>query len=188
MEAFDWIGQLFQWIGSFFPRVHIVRSTHKGVKFRFGKKVKKINPGICIYWPLVTEIDIWPVARQTHNLAPQCAVTKDKVEITITVVVVYKIVNIIKSLTKNWDFNDTITDIAATAVPPVIMQHTYDDLILQIADETIQHQLTQAIRAKLLRFGVKVSHVGITDFSKCLVIKNVTGHSEHTLMFPHHAS
>jgi len=36
MQAFDWIGQIVEWLGRFVPRLLIVRSTHGGVKFRHG--------------------------------------------------------------------------------------------------------------------------------------------------------
>lgn len=171
--ALDWIGQLVHWIASLFPRIRIVRSTHGGVKFQRGKTIKEIGPGLTVYWPIVTEIDIIPVARQTHNLPTQCAVTKDKVEVAMGGVVIYRITNVVKALSRNWDFNDTINDIALTAIIPVIMSHTYDELVEQIASNSIQHLLTQEVRSKLSRYGVTVSYVGLTDFSKCLVIKNV---------------
>jgi regulator of protease activity HflC (stomatin/prohibitin superfamily) len=170
---FAWFSQVIEWFGSLIPRIKIVRATHAGVKFQRGKTIKLIQPGLIIYWPIVTEVDIIPVARQTHNLPTQCAVTKDRVPVSIGAVVVYRIKDVVKALSRNWDFNDTINDITMTALMPVVLLHTYDELIAQIGDESIQRVLTESVKKKLHRYGVAVASVGLTDFAKSMVVNNV---------------
>jgi regulator of protease activity HflC (stomatin/prohibitin superfamily) len=171
--AFTWIGQLIEWLGSLIPRIKIVRATHAGIKFQRGKHIKLIEPGLIVYWPIITEVDIIPVARQTHNMPTQCAVTKDRVPVSVGGVVVYRIKDVVKALSRNWDFTDTINDIAMTAIMPVILQHTYDELIVQIADGSIQKVLTNSVKRQLHRYGVSVASVALTDFARSLVVNNV---------------
>lgn len=171
--AFAWVGQLVEWLGSLIPRVMIVRATHGGVKFRQGRDVEEVKPGLIVYWPFVTEVDVIPVARQTQNLPTQCIETKDRVQVTVGGVVVYRITDVVKALSRNWDFTDTINDITLTAILPIIMRHSYDELLEKISNESIQKELTKAVRSKLRRYGVSVSSVGLTDFAKCIVLKNI---------------
>lgn len=179
--ALDWIGQIIQWIGRFIPRIVIVRATHAGVKFQRGKKVKPIAPGLTVYWPLITELELIPVARQTHNLPTQCAVTKDREAVAVGGVVIYSISNVVKALSRNWDFNDTINDVALTAIMPEFLNHTYSELIKWIADGSIQTTLTLKVREKLSHYGIRVIHVGLTDFAKCFVLKSVGDAHAHTI-------
>ena len=75
--AFAWLGQIFDAILSFVPRVLIVRATHGGVKWRHGSQVISMLSGLHVYWPLVTEIEIIVTARQTLSLPKQDEQKKD---------------------------------------------------------------------------------------------------------------
>ena len=82
--AFAWLGEIMNWFGKWFPRLLIVRSTHAGVRFRHGKKPEALMPGLRVYWPLVTEVDIIPTARQTHNLPTQALMTSDGKKVVVS--------------------------------------------------------------------------------------------------------
>jgi regulator of protease activity HflC (stomatin/prohibitin superfamily) len=173
-SAFAWIGWIAEWLGSFVPRLKIVRSTHAGVKFRHGRKAISLPPGLHFYWPLVTEVEIIPVARQTHNLPSQCLLTQDGQQVVVGAVVVYSITNIVDALSKNWDVNDTINDITMVAITSVVSKRTLTDLKDNL-DGDVQKHLTAETRKKLKRYGVKVFKTALTDFSTAFVIKNVGG-------------
>lgn len=173
-SAFAWIGSIIEWLGNFIPRVKIVRATHAGVRFRHGKTAEAIKPGLCVYWPIVTEVDIIPVARQTHNLPSQSLTTKDGEKVVVSGVVVYSIKDIVACMAKNWDVSDTINDITMCAITHVITQHTYSHILENITGG-IQTELTKETRRKLKSYGVKVVRTALTDFSTALVIKNIGG-------------
>lgn len=173
-NAFAWLGQIVEWLGSLIPRLKIVRSTHAGVRFRHGKHATGIKPGLCIYWPIVTEVDIIPVARQTENLPSQSLLTKDGKQVVVGGVVVYEIKDIVATLSKNWDVRDTICDITMASITEVITAHTLEHLQTNITG-TVGDQLTHATRKKLAVYGVRVYRTVLTDFSTCLVIKNIGG-------------
>lgn len=173
-SAFAWLGSVMEWLGSFVPRIKIVRSTHAGVKFKHGKHPQPIGPGIHIYWPIVTEMDIIPVARQTHNLPTQSLLTKDGRQVVVGGVVVYAITDILSTLSKNWDIADTINDITLLAISDVVTSHELDYLHSNLND-AVQKALTKATRKQLRQYGVKVYRTALTDFSTCMVIKNIGG-------------
>ena len=169
-SAFAWIGNIVEWLGRLIPRIEIVRATHAGVKFVRGRKVKKMPPGLHVYWPITTEVCQIPAARQTHNLCTQTLMTKDRQAIIIGVVVVYSITDIVQALSDNWDVSDTISDITQTAVVSVVAT-TDLEIILSTITEKVEHELTKATRERLKQYGVKVHKCAVTDFAPSQVIR-----------------
>lgn len=168
--AFSWIGQIMEWLGKWIPQIQLVRSTHGGVKFIRGWKIKEMKPGLHVYWPITTEVAILPTARQTHNLVTQVMMTKDRQQVVAGGVVVYTITNVVDALSENWDVSDTISDITMTAIVAVLTTWTLEELISKITTD-LEKELTTATRDRLKQYGVKVHKCALTDFSTCRVLK-----------------
>lgn len=171
--AFAWIGQLMEWLGKLIPRLRIVRQTHAGVKFVCGKSVVELQPGIHFYWPITTEVEVIPVARQTHNLVTQVLMTKDGKSVVVGAVVIYKISNIVDALSNNWDIADTIGDVTQMAVVKIVNGWTLDDLRTELNGK-VENELSIEVRKRLKHFGVEVDRCGISDFSVCRVHRLIT--------------
>lgn len=182
--AFSWLGEIIQWLGKLIPRITIVRCTHGGVRFRHGKKALEVKPGLIVHWPVVTEIDIIPVLRQTHNLPTQALMTKDGKKIVVSGVVIYHIKDVVAALSRNWDFNDTLNDITMLAIASVITSHDYQ-FILENITTAIQKSLTKETRHKLKPYGVGVYRTALTDFCTALVIKNIGSGGHGTVLASH---
>jgi regulator of protease activity HflC (stomatin/prohibitin superfamily) len=131
--------------------------------------VKAIGPGLHWYWPLVTEFYTTAIVRQTQNLPVQAAVTKDKIAVAVSGIVVYKIVDIVAALSKTWDFNDTLSDVSMTAILAYVRTHTYDELI----EGSAQDNLTKRVRQALRRYGVSVAQVGLTDLTEATALNHI---------------
>ncbi len=174
-SAFAWLGYIAEWLGNFIPRIKIVRSTHAGVRFKHGKDAQEMKPGIHVYWPIVTEIEVMPVARQTHNLPSQSLMTKDGKPVVVSGVVVYEIKDIVAAMSRNWDISDTINDITLIAMAEVITSHDLDFLRTNLS--VVQKKLTSVTRKKLKPFGVRVFRAALTDFSICRAINLINGGS-----------
>lgn len=172
-NAFAWIGAIVEWFGKFIPRVVIVKSTHGGVKFVYGRKVKRMGPGVHIFWPLVTEILQLPTARTTHNLVTQTLLTKDGRQVVVGVVVVYSITDVVLALSEVWDVSDAVSDIAQCAVVGVMAGNDFDIIVKGICSD-IEQELTKATRERLKTFGIKVHKCSITDFSPCQVYRVIS--------------
>ena len=168
--AFAWIGYLMDWLGKWIPRLLIIRQTHAGVKFVCGRKVVEMKPGLHIYWPITTEVEVMPVARQTHNLLTQILMTKDKQSVVIGAVVIYKINNIVDALSNNWDVSDTISDVTQMAVVKIVSNWNLADLQSELTS-SVEKELGIETRKRLKHFGVEVERCGISDFSICRVYR-----------------
>jgi regulator of protease activity HflC (stomatin/prohibitin superfamily) len=175
--ALGWLGTVFESLLTLFPRLVIVRSTHQGIKWRGGKKPVRLAPGVHAYWPLVSEVELRVVARQTVNLVTQVLMTKDKQSAVVGGFVVYSIDDIVRAMgEKNWDVDDTLTNIAMAAIVEVVTSHTLDELLSGISEgrnSTVHRKLTLTCRKQLKQFGVAIQRAGITDFSQTRVYRLV---------------
>lgn len=170
--AFSLLGEILGTFLALIPRLLVTRATHGGVKWKRGKIVKEIKPGLSAYWPLVTDIEIVPTARQTLNLVTQVVTTKDNKKVSIGTVVVYRIKDVVQAIGRiNWDVDATVNDITQAAIVSSIAGHKFSELLSMVAAEGLNDLLTEATRKELDKFGVFVFFCKLTDFSECRVFK-----------------
>ena len=170
--AFAWLGQFFEFFGSLFPRLIIVRATENGIKWVRGHKVVALNPGVHIYWPILTDVEVMVTARQTINLKPQTLTTADNRKVIVSAVVVYRIHDIVRAIGRiNWDVAETVMDIAQAGVVDVVRSMTLEELM----GSDVENQLTRTCRKQLRRYGVYVSRAAFTDLAEARVFRLVQG-------------
>jgi regulator of protease activity HflC (stomatin/prohibitin superfamily) len=166
-SAFAWLGQIFDAILQFFPRRVIVRATHAGVKWRWRGEPIELKPGVRWYWPLLSEVELHVVARQTVNTRTQALVTKDNRQVVVGGVVIYSINDIVQAIGKlNWMPDDTVRDIAQAAIVKEVVALNYDEMLDGIADK-VETDLTARCRKMLRQYGIYVHRAALTDFSPC---------------------
>ncbi len=166
--AFGWIGELIDWIADLIPRFEIVRKTHQGVAFVRGKHVKHIGPGLVWWWPFWTELEIYPVVRQTLNLEAQKLTTKDDKTVVAGAIIVYTIHDIVKAMTEQWDLPDTIDDLSSAAVCDFVTSNDFAWINTNRA--VVKRHLTQVVAEALDEYGVTVVAARLTDFAQAKVI------------------
>lgn len=172
-SAFAWLGQLFDWFGQFVPRWKVIRATHGGVKFVSGKKVQVVRPGIIWYWPVTTEIEIIPTARDTINLQSQTVTTSDDKPILLSAMVVVEVRDAVKLLTTTHDPGGLVADVTLAAIYAVVGGFSWAQIKdLQRTGE-LGKQLRLQTRRRLEKYGVWVDDVMLTDFAPCRVIRLV---------------
>jgi regulator of protease activity HflC (stomatin/prohibitin superfamily) len=159
--AIGWVGDLVQAILKFFPRLVLVRETHRGVKFGRRGGATMMLPGLRWWWPLISDVEVVPVARQSIDLPPQTLVTKDDVSVTASAVVVYEIRDAVKAYTTSWDFDSTISDVARVAFRDYIVGQDFE--AMRSNPTKSDQTLVGLLRGALRPYGVGVLSVGITD-------------------------
>ncbi len=142
----------------------ICRKTHGGVKFVWGKTIKEIRPGLYVWWPPTTEIEVVPVARQTLTWEAQRLTTKDDQVITIKVVVVFTLEDVKKALVDTADYDDTAEDIAGEAIADIVAGNTYEHL--RKNQREIENTMARKTRTILKTYGLYVERCRIVDFAK----------------------
>lgn len=172
-SALGWIAQIVQWIGQFIPRWVIIHTTHGGVKFVYGHRVIPLAAGFHFYWPLTTDIVVYPVARQAVDLRSQTLTTADGRTIVAGGLIVYEIDDIEKILAHTFDPDDTIKDIALSAVHDVCAGKTWEELQTEVRSGRLDTALRSEARKFLAPYGVKLLKMTLTDLAPCRVLKLV---------------
>lgn len=146
----------------------MVRSTHSGVVFRFGRYPKLLKPGVRWVWPALDEYEIVPVERQTNNLPGQRLVTKDGRTILVSGIVVYSVVDVVALLTHTWDYEQTLVDHALAAVKDAVTRRSLAELSNK--PRAVDRRVTARLQSDLEPFGICVLRVTLSDMAPCLVV------------------
>jgi regulator of protease activity HflC (stomatin/prohibitin superfamily) len=173
-SALAWIGQIAEWIGRFIPRLVIMPSNMGGVKYigRFGSmRVEAMPPGLHVYWPLVTEVETYPTARQTDNLPTQTISTSDGKTVAIAGLATYEVADILMLLPTTFQPDKAISEITLTAIHDVASRMTWEELQSEQRRGTLETKLRNAARKQLEEYGVRVIRVQLTDLAPARVLK-----------------
>lgn len=173
--AFAWIGRLAEWFGQFVPRWVIVRTTQGAVKFVRGSKPVALGPGIHWFWPAMTEMVVWPTARQSMNFVTQTITTKDGRAVALSAMIVYEIKDLIKIVAETWDPEDTIKDITLGSIHDVCCGFTLEDLLDRQRSGALMRDLRRESQKDLERYGVRVLRTTLTDLAPARVIRLLQG-------------
>lgn len=166
--ALGWLGDLIQALLKFFPRLVLIRETHRGVKFRRDGNATLMRPGLRVWWPLIADVEIVAVARQSIDLPTQTLTTRDGHAVAASAVVVYRIADAVKAYTTSWDFDSTIRDVARVAFRDYLIGHDLDTLLENVSQG--DKVLVKTLREALTPYGVRVLQVGITDLAVTKVV------------------
>lgn len=169
-------------IGSWIPRLVIVQANQKGIAYVRGKNIRILEPGLRVYWPIVTNIVIKPVVRQTIHLPSQTLTTKDRKAVTCGGSIVYRINDIQKYLVNTDDAPEAIAETCMAAIRKVIKSKTYDSIMLNIASDSLDETLTSQARNMILEFGAEAIYLRLSDFALARVI-NLTGNLSNNTQY-----
>ena len=166
MGALNWIGQLVEWFASLIPRLEICKKNRAGVKYVRGKDVKLILPGLYVYWPIVTEVEMESTARQSLVLESQTLTTTDDFTVTVSGVLIYYISDVTKALVETEDIEDTLGDVASTAQTDAVISRTFEEARTEIVGLENNEELTKACRKSLRPFGIRAVSYTITNYAE----------------------
>jgi len=159
--ALGWLNDLIQALLKFLPRLVLIRETHRGVKFTRRGTACLMKPGLRWWWPLISDVELVPVVRQSIDLPSQTLQTGDGVAVVASAIIVYEIRDAVKARATSWDFDQTISDVARVAFRDHLVSQSFEHLRTNptLGDQ----QLVKRLRAALRPYGVGVLEVGITD-------------------------
>lgn len=169
--ALAWISELAQWFGKFIPRWEILNTTMGAVKFVRGNRVVALGPGIHWYWPVMTDFQVYPTARQADALQSQTIVTSDDKTIVVSGMIVYEVSDIAKLVAFTYDPQNTIRDIALSAIHDVCARMSWEEIKQGQRKGTLDTRLKNETRKALEPYGVNVLKTMLTDLAPGRVLK-----------------
>ena len=170
MEVLQVIGQLFQFIASWVPRLIHVDVRHRGVRFVRGLEPVLVEPGLRVYWPLTTELTVWPVISHTLQLDSQSLRTSDGESVELRLRLVYSTDDPVLLLNTLYEPDDSIPDLALGAAAEVVCSHTLEEMFADI--QSTNRELLQATRRPLGRVGVRVRKAQVASLVRVSAIKH----------------
>lgn len=163
-SALGWIGQLAHYLGSLVPRLLIVQSSHRAVKYVWGRTPLELGPGPHVYWPVATPVESCAVVRQVLDLPTQLLETADGRTVVASGVIEYEITDALAFLAETENGYDSIRLVATAAVRNLVMDSTREELGASDAD-VAERLLTSAVQEDLEPYGVRVLRARLSDFA-----------------------
>lgn len=138
-----------------------VNQYERGVRFRFGKFLGKMEPGWRIVWPIIESWERVDIRVKAVDVPDQEAITKDNVSARVNAVIYYRIQDPVKAVIEVQNFFFAVSQLAQTTMRNVIGETSLDDLLSkrnEVADK-IQIIIDKATDP----WGVKVESVELKD-------------------------
>lgn len=174
-SALSWLGDLARFVGSMVPRILVVQSSHRAVKYVRGATPVLLEPGVHWYWPLVTPIEFTAVVRALAQIPTQLLETADDETVAASGVIEYEIRNPIAFLAHTEDGWSSVAFMGAIAVRRVVMSRERGELCDKPAEVDVA---IRELAQRLLRpYGVKVLRVQLKDFARVRAI-HLTGRGD----------
>lgn len=165
----EFLNDFFAWLVTYLPNVDLMQVNYGGVKFLPGGRVKVIKPGMYIYWPVTTSVEMIPIRRQSIEVQQELT-TKDQVTVMVKTVIVFSIDDVMKALVETSDFDDTIEEMGQKGTVKAVMGRDFEQVLVDmVTGSDIRNEVTQGARSALRPFGVKVEDSFISSFAKSKV-------------------
>ena len=140
-----------------------VDEYERGVKFRFGKYKKIVEPGWRLVLPIVESMKKIDVRTKAVDVPEQDAITKDNVSIRINAVLYYSIFDAAKVIISVENYKFAVGQLAQTTMRNAVGAVTLDELLAQ--RDRISEEICKIIDEATDPWGIKVENVELKDIS-----------------------
>lgn len=146
-----------------FTRKFQVLPFEKGLLYVNGSFVKELASGTYYFWAnaITVEVKNVDVRQQQMEISGQELLTKDKAALRINFFVRYQVVDTIKALVNNKDFDKQLYVVMQLALRAFVGAFTLDELLSK--KESIAKEILAEAVAKIDELGLTVSDAGIRD-------------------------
>ncbi len=144
--------------------LRVVNSYERGVRFRGGRDIAELEPGVHWFIPGYEAIEIVNVAPETRNLPTQTVTTKDKVDVTFSANVCYKITDARKMFVSVQSFDEAMIAFAMCHLATAVGDNTFASLLRN--REQLESELAESLAAKVASWGADIEWVGFTDLTR----------------------
>ena len=141
--------------------IRIVYEYKRAVKFRFGKFVTLLQPGLRWIIPLIDRIQIVDIRIITINIQKQEVMTKDNVPCHINGVLFFKIKDATKAILEVEDFVFAISQMAQASLRDVCGKVELDTILSK--REEIGLNIKNIVEKETVIWGISIQDVKIKD-------------------------
>jgi regulator of protease activity HflC (stomatin/prohibitin superfamily) len=144
-----------------FSGIRIIFEYKRAIKFRFGKYIKTLQPGLRWIIPIIETIQIVDIRVITFNIDSQEVMTADNVPCSIDGVVFFKINNPEKAVLEVEEYKFAITQLAQAALRDVCGKVELDTILSK--REEMGKNIKEIVEQETKDWGIIISDVKIKD-------------------------
>lgn len=146
-----------------FTRKFVVTNQYKGLLFIDGKLDKVLEAGTYYFWNNETSVEVRSVdmRMQQMEIAGQELLTKDKAMLRINFYVRYQVVDIIKALMDNKEYDKQLYILMQLALREFVGALTLDELLMK--KDTVGKEILENLGSKAEDLGLNAVDAGIRD-------------------------
>lgn len=149
-------------IGLFFlSGIRIIFEYKRALKFRFGKYIKTLEPGLRWIIPIVESIQIVDIRVITFNIVSQEVMTEDNVPCSIDGVVFFKINDPEKAVLEVEEYKFAITQLSQAALRDVCGKVELDTILSN--REEMGKNIKSIVEQETSVWGIEIIDVKIKD-------------------------
>tara|TARA_R110002049_G_scaffold188124_2_gene356397 strand:+ start:1390 stop:2142 length:753 start_codon:yes stop_codon:yes gene_type:complete len=141
--------------------IRIIFEYKRAIKFRFGKYIKTLQPGLRWIIPFIETIQIVDIRVITFNIDSQEVMTEDNVPCSIDGVVFFKITNPEKAVLEVEEYKFAITQLAQAALRDVCGKVELDTILSK--REEMGKNIKDIVEKETQDWGIEISDVKIKD-------------------------
>jgi len=141
--------------------IRIIFEYKRALKFRFGKYIKTLQPGIRWIIPLVETIQVVDIRVITFNIVSQEVMTKDNVPCSIDGVVFFKINDPEKAVLEVEEYAFAITQLSQAALRDVCGKVELDTILSK--REEMGKNIKSIVEIETKEWGIEINDVKIKD-------------------------
>lgn len=144
-------------------RVCKIDSYEKGILFVDNKMSRVLEPGEYYFWKNAKEVSVSRVdmRQQQLEISGQEILTKDKASLRVNFYTQYKVVDIVKALIENRDYEKQLYVLMQLALREFIGTLSLDEMLEK--KESISAYVMAALKDKAYNLGVEVRDCGVRD-------------------------
>ena len=158
----------------FFAGLRIVNQYERAVKFRLGRYVKTLQPGLRWVIPLIERIKKVDIRVITTDIPAQEVITKDNVPMKVNGVVFFKVINSEKAILEVEEYKYAISQLAQSALRDMTGKAELDSVLAK--REEIGNQIQKIVDKETDPWGIKVTDVKIKDIELPENMKRAMAH------------
>lgn len=140
-----------------------INEYERGIKFRFGKFNRIMNPGWNLILPIIDSFKKVDVRTKAVDVPEQEAITKDNVSIKINAVLYYKVFDASKAVLAVENFNYAVSQLAQTTMRNAVGSVSLDELLSE--RDKISSEICKIVDEATDPWGIKVENVELKDIS-----------------------
>lgn len=158
----------------FLSGLRVVNQYQRAVKFRLGKYVGTLQPGLRLVIPILERISKVDIRVITTDIPAQEVITKDNVPMKVNGVVFFKVTHSDKAVLEVEDYKFAISQLAQSALRDMTGKAELDAVLAK--REEIGNQIQKIVDSETDPWGIKVTDVKIKDIELPENMKRAMAH------------